>query len=94
MFKVVLKTLTEEIKTLEMPKKKREFPLNLTLLTEDQEPAEEKKFKNKELAVTIGELIKMKKEKIWSKMEKMSLSKKKRKKLFKLLKNTLPTKTR
>lgn len=63
MFKEVLKTLTEEIKTPKTPKKKREFLENLTLLTEDQELAEEKKSKNKELDVITGVPIKMKIEK-------------------------------
>lgn len=79
MLTLSLKIPVEEIKTLEILEKKKEFPKNLILMIEEMELVEEiKEHPKEELEKETGEHIKMK--------EKNSLKEKKKTKKSKNLK--------
>jgi hypothetical protein len=81
MLTLSLKILAEEIKTLEIPEKKKEFQEKLILMIEEMELVEDiKELPKEEPEKETGEHIKMK-EKTLLKMKKTKKSKK-LKKLF------------
>jgi hypothetical protein len=71
-----LKIPAEEIRTLEILEKKKEFPINLILMIEEMELVEEiKEHPKEELEKETGEHIKMKEKNSLKEMKKTKKSK-------------------